>query len=162
VTGPLLGFVDLDGVWLDDRQRCRWALRGLDLVVEFGTTVAFVAGEDDGGPDAVLDLVAGRRVPTRGVVSLDGIDLRTIDRTAHRRSTVELALEPAGERRLCLPNGTMLVARPSAAAIAAADVVVHLDDGLEVRRTSRCGGPFGRRNGDRNGHGTTTRATATP
>lgn len=137
MTAPLLGFVDLDGVWLDDRRRCRWALRGLDLVVELGTTAAIVAGDDDGGPDAVLDLVAGRRLATRGTVAIDGIDLRTIDRTAHRRSTVELALEPAGERRLCLPNGTMLVARPSAATIAAADVVVHLDDGLEVRRTER-------------------------
>lgn len=137
MTAPLLGFVDLDGVWLDDRRRCRWALRGLDLVVELGTTAAIVAGDDDGGPDAVLDLVAGRRVATRGTVAIDGIDLRTIDRTAHRRSTVELALEPGGERRLCLPNGTMLVARPSAATIAAADVVVHLDDGLEVRRTER-------------------------
>jgi hypothetical protein len=142
VTAPagaarLLGFVDLDGVWLDDRQRCRWALRGLDLVVEPATTVALVAGEDEGGADAVLDLVAGRRLATRGAVSIDGIDLRTIDRAAHRRSTVELALEPAGERRVCLPNGTMLVARPTAATVAEADVVLTLADGAEVARSAR-------------------------
>lgn len=135
--GPLLGFVDFDAVWLDDRRRCRWALRGLDLVVEPGTSVAIVGGDDCGAADAVLDLVAGRRVPSRGRVSIDGIDLRDLDRTRHRRATVEVALEPAGERRLCLPNGTHLVARPAPAAVTAADVVLVIDDGLEVSRTVR-------------------------
>ena len=134
MSGRLLGFVDLDGVWLDDRQRCRWALRGVDLAIEPGTSVAVVgaAASDDGGPDAVLDLVAGRRVATRGTVSIDGIDVRRLDRAAHRRSTVELVLEPDGERRLCLPNGTLLVARPTPATIAGADVVLVLDDGVAV------------------------------
>jgi len=136
VTGRLLGFVDLDRVWLDDRQRCRWALRGVDLTIEPGTTVAVVGGADDGGPDAVLDLVAGRRVATRGVVSIDGIDVRSLDRATHRRATVELVLEPGGERRLCLPNGTQLVARPTAATLAAADVVLVLDDGVPVSTTA--------------------------
>ena len=136
-TPALLGFVDLDSVWLDDRQRCRWALRGLDLVVEPGTTVAIVGGHDCGAADAIVDLVAGRRLPTRGRVSIDGIDLRDLDRAVHRRAVVELALEPAGERRLCLPNATMLVARPTPATIAAADVVLVIDDGIEVSRTGR-------------------------
>ena len=135
--GRLLGFADLDGVWLDDRRRCRWALRGLDLVVEPGTSVALLAGDEGAAADAGLDLVAGRRLPTRGTVSIDGIDLRDLDRTAHRRSMVELALEPIGERRLCLPNGTILVARPSSAALADADDVVVLDDGVETSRTTR-------------------------
>ena len=135
MTSRLLGFVDLDHVWLDDRRRCRWALRGLDLTIEPGATVALCG--DDGGPDAVLDLVAGRRVATRGTVSLDGVDLRDLDRAAHRRSTVEVALEPDGERRLCLPNATVIVTRPAPATVAAADLVLELDDGLEVRRSVR-------------------------
>lgn len=135
MTSRLLGFVDLDHVWVDDRRRCRWALRGLDLTIEPGVTVALRG--DDGGPDAVLDLVAGRRIATRGGVSIDGVDLRDLDRAAHRRSTVEVALEPDGERRLCLPNATVLVARPAPATVAAADLVVELDDGLEVRRSER-------------------------
>lgn len=135
MTSRLLGFVDLDHVWLDDRWRCRWALRGLDLTIEPGATVALLGA--DGGPDAVLDLVAGRRIASRGTVSLDGIDIRDLDRGAHRRSTVEVALEPEGERRLCLPNATVLVARPAPATIAGADVVVVLDDGVEVDRTIR-------------------------
>ena len=130
----LLGFVDFEQVWLDDRARCRWALRGLDLTLEPGMLVAVVGDADDGGPDAVLDLVAGRRLPDRGRVSLDGIDLRDLDRSAHRRAVVELALRPGGERRLCLPQATMLVARPSPATLAAADLVVVLEDGREVAR----------------------------
>ena len=125
----LLGFVDLDHVWLDDRARCRWALRGLDLTLTPGTLVALLGPEDDGGPDAVLDLVAGRRVPTRGTVSIDGIDLRDLDRVAHRRAVVELELHPGGERRLCLPNATMLAVRPTPATIRAADDVVTIEDG---------------------------------
>ena len=129
-TPSLLGFVDLDHVWLDDRQRCRWALRDLDLTLTPGTLVAILGDADDGGPDAVLDLVAGRRLPTKGTVSIDGIDLRDLDRRAHRRAVVELELLPGGERRLCLPNATMLAVRPTPATIRAADEVVTIDDGV--------------------------------
>jgi ABC-type bacteriocin/lantibiotic exporter with double-glycine peptidase domain len=126
----LAGLVTLDSVWLDDRMRCRWALRGIELTLTPGTLVALVAGADDGGPDAVLDLVSGRRIPDRGVVRIDGVDLRHLDRAAHRRATVELEVQPGGERRLCLPQATMLAARPSPATLAGADVVVVLEDGL--------------------------------
>ena len=126
----LLGFVDLDHVWLDDRQRCRWALRDLDLTLTPGTLVAIVGEPDDGGPDAVLDLVAGRRLPTKGAVSIDGIDLRHLDRLAHRRAVVELELFPGGERRLCLPNSTMLAVRPTPSTVRAADDVVSIEDGV--------------------------------
>lgn len=126
----LLGFVDLDSVWLDDRQRCRWALRGVDLTLMPGMLVALVGAPDDGGPEAVLDLVAGRRLPSRGAVSLDAIDLRDLDRSAHRRAVVELELLPGGERRLCLPNATMLAVRPTPATLRAADDVVTIEDGL--------------------------------
>lgn len=126
----LLGFVDLDSVWLDDRRRCRWALRGLDLTLTPGSLVAILGGPDDGGPDAVLDLVAGRRVPTKGTVGIDGIDLRHLDRLAHRRAVVELELHPDGERRLCLPNATMLAVRPTPATLRAADDVLTIEDGL--------------------------------
>jgi ABC-type uncharacterized transport system ATPase component len=130
----VLGFVDFEQVWLDDRARCRWALRGLDLTLEPGMLVAVVGGADDGGPDAVLDLVAGRRLPDKGRVSLDGIDLRDLDRTVHRRAVVELELQPGGERRLCLPQATMLAARPSPSTLASADLLVVLEDGVEVAR----------------------------
>ena len=126
----LVGCVALDDVWLDDRQRCRWALRGLDLTLTPGPLVALLAGPDDGGADGVLDLVAGRRLPTKGSVRIDGIDLRGLDRPAHRRAIVELELLPGGERRLCLPNAMMLAVRPTPATISAADVVVTIEDGL--------------------------------
>lgn len=129
-TPSLVGFVDLDNVWLDDRRRCRWALRGVDLTVLPGTLVAILGPADDGGPHAVLDLLAGRRLPTKGCVSIDGIDLRHLDRLAQRRAVVELELHPGGERRLCLPNATMLAVRPRPATISAADTVVTIEDGV--------------------------------
>jgi len=129
--------IEFDQVWLDDRARCRWALRGLDLAVEAGMLVAVVGDADDGGPDAVLDLVAGRRLPERGRVVIDGVDLRDLDRREHRRSVVELELQPGGERRLCLPQATMLAVRPSPSTLADADLVVVLSDGLEVAAAER-------------------------
>jgi ABC-type bacteriocin/lantibiotic exporter with double-glycine peptidase domain len=128
----LLGSLHLDEVWLDDRARCgRWALRGLDLTLTAGTLVVVLAGPDEGGPDAVIDVVAGRRVPTRGAVSIDGVDLRDLDRAAHRQAVVELEVHPGGERRLCLPQSTMVAVRPSPTTLAAADVVVVLEDGVQ-------------------------------
>jgi len=133
-TSRLLGFVDFASVWLDDRIRCRWALRGLDLTLTPGTSVAILGGDDDGGPDAVIDLLAGRRVPDKGAISIDGIDLRDLDLVAHRHATVELELQPGGERRLCLPQATIVAVRPSPSTLASADLVVVLEDGLEVGR----------------------------
>jgi ABC-type multidrug transport system fused ATPase/permease subunit len=142
---PSTGCIDLEAVWLDDRRRCRWALRGLDLTLLPGSLVALLGPPDDGGADAVLDLVAGRRLPDKGSVRIDGIDLRDLDRAAHRRAVVELELLPGGERRLCLteralglPNATMLAVRPTPVTIRAADEVVVIEDGL--LRRSRSGG----------------------
>jgi hypothetical protein len=108
-------------VWLDDRRRCRWALRGLDLVVDAGAIVALRSGPDDGGPDAVLELLAGRRRPVAGSVR------------GASRDAVEVGDLHGGERRLCLPDGTTFVVRPTPWAIAMADLVVDLDDGLATR-----------------------------
>ena len=131
-----LGFVDFQDVWLDDRRRCRWALRGLDLTVTPRSLVAVVGDADDGGPDAVVDLLLGRRRPTKGTVSIDGCDLRDADPAMLDRSLVELELRPAGERRVCIGSTTVLAVRPSPATLAAADLVIVLSDGVEVGRGS--------------------------
>lgn len=130
----LLGFVDFDGVWLDDRQRCRWALRGLDLTVHPHSLVALVGDPDDGSAEAVLDLLAGRRRPTKGRVSIDGVDLLDLDAGDLQRTVVDLELRPAGERRLCLARSTVFALRPTPSTLAAADLVVVLEDGTEVGR----------------------------
>lgn len=130
----LLGFVDFDGVWLDDRRRCRWALRGLDLTVHPRSLVALLGDPDDGAAEAVLDLLSGRRRPTKGRVSIDGVDLRDIDAPVLQRAAVDLELQPAGERRLCLARSTIFAVRPTPSTLAAADLVVVLEDGAEVGR----------------------------
>jgi ABC-type multidrug transport system fused ATPase/permease subunit len=103
-------------------------------VADAGSLVAVLGDADEGGADGVLDLLAGRRAPNNGRVVVDGVDLRELDARTHRASVVELELRPGGERRLCLGDGTMLAARPSPATLAAADLVVVLEDGLEVAR----------------------------
>lgn len=53
-------------------------LRGLDLAVEPGETVAIV-GESGSGKSTLLSLLAGLDVPTRGRVCIDGEDLASLD-----------------------------------------------------------------------------------
>lgn len=142
-AGDLLGFVDFREVWLDDRARCRWALRGLDLTVMPHTLVAVVAGPDDGGPDAIVDLLSGRRRPTKGSVSIDGCDVPSLAPLRHQRGLVDLQLSPDGERRLCIGRATVFAVRPTPATLAAADLVVVLEDGAEVGRG--CLAPAGAR-----------------
>jgi ATP-binding cassette, subfamily B, bacterial len=60
------------------------ALRGLDLTITAGETVALV-GETGAGKSTVIKLVARFYDPTSGSVSIDGIDVRDIDLEAMRR-----------------------------------------------------------------------------
>ena len=53
-------------------------LRGVDLHVEPGETVAIV-GESGSGKSTLLSLLAGLDLPTRGSVSMDGHDLAGLD-----------------------------------------------------------------------------------
>jgi hypothetical protein len=131
VANPV-GFVDFDRVWLDDRRRCTWGLCDVSFVVEPGQTVAIVSPVDHGAADSVLDLLSGRRLPVRGRVSIDGVDLRDFDRVSHLRAlTAEYGLD-SGERRLRVGGRTTLVAGPTAATLAAADLVITVVAGYVV------------------------------
>ena len=57
----------------DDDEPASWALRGVDLVMPGGSTVALV-GHSGAGKTTIADLVARFHDPTRG--SLNGADLR--------------------------------------------------------------------------------------
>lgn len=56
-------------------------LRGLDLVVEPGETLAIV-GESGSGKSTLLSLLAGLDVPSRGHVRIDGQDLGSLSESA--------------------------------------------------------------------------------
>ncbi len=65
-------------------EEATWALRGIDLHVEPGQTIALV-GETGAGKSTLAKLVARFYDPQRGHVRIDGHDLRDLDSTALRR-----------------------------------------------------------------------------
>lgn len=78
--GPLRGAIDLEGVSFSydpSAPEPAWALRGVDLHVPPGQTVALV-GETGAGKSTLAKLVARFYDPTEGVVRVDGRDLRDV------------------------------------------------------------------------------------
>lgn len=59
-------------------------LRGFDLHVKVGETVAIV-GESGAGKSTILNLATGFYHPNSGKVTIDGIDMSTIDLTSYRK-----------------------------------------------------------------------------
>ena len=83
VTADVRGDVRLDNVWFTyepDRAEdpdTTWALHGVDLTVHAGQLAAIV-GASGAGKTTISYLVPRLYDPTRGVVSLDGADLRDL------------------------------------------------------------------------------------
>ncbi len=71
------GEIQFEGVSLTYEDGTE-ALRGVDLTIAAGTTVAIV-GRTGGGKTSLVHLVARMRDPTAGRVLLDGVDLRDVD-----------------------------------------------------------------------------------
>ncbi|MGW4200517.1 ABC transporter ATP-binding protein [Streptomyces sp. NPDC004726] len=78
LTGEI-AFEGVDFAYGDDEE----ALRGIDLRIPAGQTVAFV-GETGAGKSTLVKLVARFYDPTYGRVTVDGVDLRELDMTAYR------------------------------------------------------------------------------
>jgi ATP-binding cassette subfamily B protein len=90
-TPPLprgLGRVELRTVGLDYRGVP--ALRGIDLEVEAGTTVALV-GASGSGKTSLVALLARLYDPTEGAVLIDGADLRTVELSSLRSEVAFVA-----------------------------------------------------------------------
>ncbi len=81
VPGRLRGDVELDGVHFRYSSAIDEALRGIDMHVRAGETVALV-GETGAGKSTVMKLVARFYDPTAGAVRVDGVAVDRYDQVA--------------------------------------------------------------------------------
>ncbi len=79
---PVRGEIEFRGVSLQFGER--WALRGVDLKIDSGATVAIV-GSTGSGKTTLVNLVGRLLDPTAGEVMIDGLDLRALDPEAIRQ-----------------------------------------------------------------------------
>jgi subfamily B ATP-binding cassette protein MsbA len=82
LAGPL-GEVAFEGVWLA-YEPGRWALRGVDLRIRPGEHVALV-GPSGAGKSSVVNLLLRFYDPTRGRVTVGGVDVREVRTASLRR-----------------------------------------------------------------------------
>ncbi|WP_405897607.1 ABC transporter ATP-binding protein/permease [Streptomyces sp. NBC_00727] len=81
---PLTGGVALRDVWFRYHPGHEWVLRGVDLEIRPGESVALV-GLNGAGKSTLVKLIAGLYRPTRGEVTWNGTDLSAVDLTSLRR-----------------------------------------------------------------------------
>ncbi|MFE7132350.1 ABC transporter ATP-binding protein [Streptomyces sp. NPDC057638] len=119
------------------------ALRGIDLRIPSGQTVAFV-GETGAGKSTLVKLVARFYDPTRGRVTVDGEDLRALDITAYRHRLGVVPQEAylfAGTVRDAIaygrPGAGDAEVEAAARAVGAHDMVATLDGGYLHAVTER-------------------------
>jgi ATP-binding cassette subfamily B protein len=144
--GDVHGAVALDGVRFGyPSSEAGDALRGLDLHVAPGETVALV-GETGAGKSTVLKLLARFYDPLDGSVSLDGHDLRTLELAAFRSHLgyvpQEAFLFSASVRDNIAygrPDATDAQVEAAARAVGAHDVVAGLPDGYLTQLGERGG-----------------------
>ena len=96
---PVLGPIELRGVGVDGRGRPD-PLRGLNLTIEPGTSVALV-GPSGVGKSTLLRLLARAQDPDSGSITSGGVDLRDVRREAWWQHVTWLDQRPP------LPTGTL-------------------------------------------------------
>jgi ABC-type multidrug transport system fused ATPase/permease subunit len=143
--GPLRGEIEMEDVWFSYAQEAGgedgasgWALRGIDLNVPAGQTLALV-GATGAGKSTLAKLVARFYDPQRGRVRVDGHDLRQLRQQSLRR---QLGIVPqegflfSGSVRENIafgrPDATTEEIGAAAAAVGAGDFIAALPDGVET------------------------------
>ncbi|MBX3285756.1 MAG: ABC transporter ATP-binding protein [Actinobacteria bacterium] len=133
--GRLRGAIELRDVRFAYPTTGVEVLRGVDLTVEPGQTVAIV-GETGAGKSTLEKLVARYYDVTGGAVLVDGHDVRTLDLAAYRQQLGVVPQEPflfAGTIRDNLaygrPDATDAEVEAAARAVGAHDVVAALPGG---------------------------------
>jgi ATP-binding cassette subfamily B protein len=139
--GRLRGEIELEGVWFsygEESEPAAWALEGVDLRVPPGQTLALV-GATGAGKSTFAKLVARFYDPQKGVVRVDGHDLRTVQQRALRR---QLGIVPqegflfSGSVRENVafgrPDASTEEIEAAIAAVGAANFVAALPEGLNT------------------------------
>ena len=86
---PLGCGIELRDVWFRYGPEHPWALRGVDLTIPYGASVALV-GRNGSGKSTLVKLLCRFYDPTRGAMLWDGVDIRefTIEDLRARLSVV--------------------------------------------------------------------------
>ena len=129
------GEVVLDDVRFRYSANAPEALRGVDLTIAPGETVALV-GTTGAGKSTFVKLVARFYDPTGGRVLVDGLDVRTLDLAAYRRQLGYVPQEPflfAGTIRSNIaygrPDATDVEIEQAARAVGAHELVAGMPHG---------------------------------
>ena len=135
--GQLRGEIEMEGVWFAYSGE-EWALRGIDLHVPPGQTLALV-GATGAGKSTLAKLVARFYDPQRGAVAVDGHDLRGVRQQALRR---QLGIVPqegflfSGSVRENIafgrPDASLEEIETAAAAVGATAFIAALPKGIET------------------------------
>jgi ABC-type multidrug transport system fused ATPase/permease subunit len=141
--GTLRGEIEMEGVWFsyaDDQEPAEdaWAMRGIDLHVPPGQTLALV-GATGAGKSTFAKLVARFYDPQRGRVLVDGHDLRGVQQRALRR---QLGIVPqegflfSGSIRENIafgrPEASLEEIESAVATVGATEFVAALPEGIET------------------------------
>jgi ATP-binding cassette subfamily B protein len=81
---PLRQGIELRDVWFRYADDHPWVLRGVNLLIPYGSAVALV-GRNGSGKSTLVKLLCRFYDPTRGAILWDGVDLRELDPVGLRR-----------------------------------------------------------------------------
>jgi ABC-type multidrug transport system fused ATPase/permease subunit len=79
-----LGDIHLDDVWFGYKSRQRMVLKGVSLKIPRGSVCALV-GRSGGGKSTLVSLLCGNYAPTRGSISVGGVDMAQLRLTDYRQ-----------------------------------------------------------------------------
>jgi ATP-binding cassette subfamily B protein len=81
---PMRAGIELRNVWFRYTEDSDWVLRGLNLFIANGSSLALV-GLNGAGKSTLVKLLCRFYEPTRGTIAWDGVDLRDLEPASLRR-----------------------------------------------------------------------------